>query len=161
MDEARNLMAKAKVGPANAPVKQRGNKGNVTPSSLAALVPTQFPKGVSGNPAGRPKRKTVSEYFADILASGRVEGVEIADGSCGAEHLALAIFREACGGKFPFAKEILDRTEGKVPDRHAGHDGGPLVDVTKLSDHDLDALAAIYRKMIPGPPIDVTGGPDT
>jgi hypothetical protein len=151
-------MAKAaKKRPAKIAQEQGKNRARkVAPSSLAALEPHKFQPGQSGNPGGRPKGPSLSHRIAAILDQTDVNGLAIPAGQCAADVLALAFVREACEGKFPFAKEIIDRTEGKVPDRLAGHDGGPLLDLSKLDDHDLDALATIYGKLaLPGP----GGGP--
>ena len=75
---------------------------------------------------------------------------------CVADLLALTIVGEALKGKFPFAKEILDRTEGKVPDRVAGPEGGPTMDLSVLSGEELDAFGRIMEKLASvGPPADM------
>ena len=72
------------------------------PKSLDNL--RKWPKGVSGNPNGRPKRPSMSaalkkefENNPDILR----------------ELIAVGI-REAKNGDFRYWKEIFDRTDGKV-----------------------------------------------
>ena len=73
-----------------------------------------------------------------------------------ADLLAEAIVKEALKGKFAFAREVLDRTEGKVPDRVAGPEGGPPMDLSVLSDEELDALGRIMEKLgSVGPPADM------
>jgi hypothetical protein len=147
-------------GKAPDPAQKQPSNRHYPPELASHLAPYQFPPGVSGNPGGRPKGRSITAYLNEMLERTEIEGVDIPAGSCGAEALALVFFREAVAGKFPFAKEILDRTEGKVPDRYAGHDGGPLIDLRKLTDEELDTLAGIYKKLVPPDPIDVTGSAD-
>ena len=113
----------------------------------APPLETRFRPGQSGNPAGRPKRKTLGERIADLLDETDLYGKPIPGGRSVADLLAEAIVREALKGKFAFAKEVLDRTEGKVPDRVAGPEGGPTMDLSVLSDEELDALGRILAKL--------------
>src|SRR3954471_13019930 len=86
----------------------------------APPLDTRFRKGQSGNPAGRPKRKTLGERIAHMLDRTELAGRTLPDGRCGAGPPARRIVEEALKGKFAFAKEILDRTEGRAPDQVAG-----------------------------------------
>jgi hypothetical protein len=69
-----------------------------------------FLKGVSGNPAGRPKSITMSEAYRRELAK-----VDPADehGRTFAEVLAEQIIIKAKGGDVQAVRELTDRTEGK------------------------------------------------
>src|SRR5499425_2305844 len=104
---------------------------------------TQFQPGNRANPAGRPKRKPmteaysarleqkVSEYFApDELAKipERLRETTVAD------FIVYGIIGEAVAGKnrVHAAKEITDRVEGKVPIPLMGVDNAPL-EVTIIS----------------------------
>ncbi len=82
------------------------------------LLPHLFKPGQSGNPKGRPRGATVAGRISKILADE--------DGKV-ATALAKVFVSKGLKGDFKFAKELIDRVDGKVPDRHAGHDGGPLV----------------------------------
>jgi hypothetical protein len=75
---------------------------------LANLKP--FPKGVSGNPAGRPKSLTLSEAFRRQLSQPMPGD---ADGRTFAEVIAERMCLAASGGDVGAAREIADRTEGK------------------------------------------------
>lgn len=86
--------------------KQRKNSDG-RKRSLANLKP--FPKGVSGNPAGRPKAVTLSEAYRQQLAAQKTEG----DESTYAEVIAKMVCEEAAKGNVMAAREIADRTEGK------------------------------------------------
>jgi len=67
-----------------------------------------FPKGVSGNPGGRPKTAHISEALRRALENGE------------AEHLASILLALATGKKrgsnvqIAALREIADRTEGKA-----------------------------------------------
>jgi len=68
-----------------------------------------FPKGVSGNPAGRPKSITLSEALRLQLAEVMPE----ADERTYAEEIARVLCADAAKGNVMAAREIADRTEGK------------------------------------------------
>src|SRR5688500_7908837 len=93
---------------------------------------TRFRPGQSGNPAGRPRRRTLSECLADLLASTETQGVTHPAGMTVCELLAEEMVKQALRGKFPFFKEVLDRTEGKVPERVALPDAAPPIDLSVL-----------------------------
>jgi hypothetical protein len=69
----------------------------------------QFPKGVSGNPSGRPKLTKLTEALREQLA----EEMPNAPERTVAEAIARALIREAVGGNVQATREIADRTEGK------------------------------------------------
>ncbi|NIT04111.1 hypothetical protein GTO10_04275 [Candidatus Saccharibacteria bacterium] len=62
--------------------------------------------------------------------------------------IAKKIIEFAMEGKFPFAKEILDRTEGKVPDRtKLSGDEGPPIQAVDLSAMSLEQLLEFYSRL--------------
>jgi hypothetical protein len=70
---------------------------------------TPFPKGVSGNPAGRPKKALLSDALRRqlaIAAPGMSERTQ-------AEAIAAALISEAILGNVQAIREVGDRTEGK------------------------------------------------
>jgi hypothetical protein len=71
----------------------------------------RFGTGTSGNPGGRPRGRGVT---AALRALGESEH----HGKRLTELLAERLFKEALSGKFTFAKEVLERLEGKVADQH-------------------------------------------
>lgn len=70
------------------------------------LKPFAFPPGQSGNPGGRPKGKTVMSAIREILEDDAER-----------EAVARAYVDQMKGGAFQHLKEVIDREEGKVPDR--------------------------------------------
>jgi hypothetical protein len=74
-----------------------------TPENLRPWKP-----GQSGNPGGRPKKRPVSEELASLLGEN--------DGAA-SKALAKVLLREALKGDIAFVRELLNRIEGKVPDK--------------------------------------------
>lgn len=77
--------------------KQRNNS--------EALKAHQFKPGQSGNPGGRPIGTSIT---------GRLRALLDADDGALARTIVKVMVREAAKGKFAFAKEILERVDGKV-----------------------------------------------
>ena len=69
------------------------------------IRPFQWKKGQSGNPGGRPKNESMVSLLRRILEQEH-------NGKALKELLAERLVKEALAGKFPFAKELLDRVEG-------------------------------------------------
>ena len=85
--------------------------------------------GKSGNPGGQRKGKRITTLIHEALEREH-------DGKRVVEALAEIIIREALKGDFRFAKEILERIDGKVPDRITGdEDGGGLTIVFKRGEN--------------------------
>jgi hypothetical protein len=102
-----------------------------------------FQPGQSGNPAGRTKRKSLTEKMAELLAMDSLEGVEVPEGKTVGDVVARQVVKHACHGRFQYAKELLDRIDGKVPDR--------IIDETSDADSDrtrseLDLLLDALRE---------------
>ena len=112
----------------------------LTPSEakrLANLRP--FQPGQTANPRGRPKGSTVTEFIRQKL-SGRVRDLfdkeTLKKGTAGmsrrvlnkqvADAIADVSIKQALKGNYAFLQLVLNRNEGAVPQRLAGHDGGPL-----------------------------------
>jgi hypothetical protein len=89
----------------------------------------QFKPGQSGNPGGRPKGSVSIEAELRRRLDNGEEGEKIVKG------LVTQALRRALEGDYKFFNMILERVDGRVADRLAGHDGGPL-----FSDEDMERL---------------------
>ncbi len=69
----------------------------------------QFPKGVSGNPNGRPKLTRLTEALREQLS----EEMPGAPERTVAEAIARTLIREALSGNVQAVREIADRCEGR------------------------------------------------
>lgn len=93
------------------------------------LKPKPWPKGVSGNPKGRPPKGAA---FADLIAL-------IDETPGGRRALSKTWFKEMLKGNFQFFREYLERSDGKIPNAEPAND----------VDEDLDTNILIR---IPKPP---------
>lgn len=95
-----------------------------------------FTPGNSGNPKGRPKRKSIEDELMDLLAkkpSARIKKILKAAGVGDLDLNAITktllfevAIAEALTGDFQFYKLIMDRVYGKVPERVADPNGDPI-----------------------------------
>jgi hypothetical protein len=103
---------------------------------------TQFKKGQSGNPNGRPKLPDLSQAIAKVLAEEK-------DGMTALDAILAALRAKAAKGDVRAAQELLDRGFGKSKQSidHSGKvDTSPQFDITKLDDNELRTLAELQRK---------------
>jgi hypothetical protein len=85
---------------------------------------TKWPKGVSGNPKGRPRKaQTVTETLERIVAACRE------DGRTRLEAILEGVVADAEKGDNDMRKYVLDRLAGKPRQslEHSGPVGGPIV----------------------------------
>jgi len=81
------------------------------PNPAEHLKGHRFEKGKSGNPGGRPKGRAVTAALHELSETEH-------NGKKVAVLLAEQMMKLALSGKFPFLKEVLERLEGKVADKH-------------------------------------------
>ena len=85
-----------------------------------------FKPGQSGNPAGRPRKRPVSEAYDDWLrepvskaqiALLRSKGISVPLNATNADIVARAQGNQAIAGNVNAAKELREAVEGKAPQR--------------------------------------------
>lgn len=94
---------------------------------------TPWKKGQSGNPKGRPRGKSLTTLIGEILDTD--DG-----GETKAKRLMDAGVKAALSGDFRFWNAIMERIEGKVPDKLEA-DSRVVFDVTfpkPIDDNDDD-----------------------
>ena len=92
------------------PEKRQGT-GNFRGPSTNVGEATQFKKGVSGNPGGRPKRTPLADACREALALP-VPGDS--EGRTYAQKIAATLAAKAAEGDIRAAAELADRAEGRA-----------------------------------------------
>jgi hypothetical protein len=91
-----------------------------------------WPKGVSGNAGGRPKKRSISERYAFVAEVPLPEDIRkkftMPIGSTFGDAGAIGTFLAMMEGKYGAAKEIREAIEGKATQRIevVGADSGPI-----------------------------------
>jgi len=118
------------------PTSTKGTKA--TKKSSSHLAKYKWKPGQSGNPAGRPKRKTMSELlYARLMQKAddvpgaaklakRIELGELKDLTI-ADLLIEITIELACKGNAPMMAEIWNRSDGKRRDADTIHEDGPTI----------------------------------
>jgi len=115
-----------------------------------SVVGRPWPKGVSGNPGGRPRGRSITARLRELLDADAGTG----DGRTIAEEIARVLLEHAAAGDIKAVREVLDRTEGRP--RPAEPEGGQAMEARDIWDdicNEVDALAAAGEGEGPG------GGP--
>jgi hypothetical protein len=121
-----------------------------------------FPPGISGNPNGRPKGRSLTARLRDLLDQYELEGKQIPDGKQVADLVVEGLVIGAAKGNSRNLQELFNRVEGKVTDRveHVGGNGGPIefnATVRQVADVEIDAWRQKKRteiaEMPTGPPV--------
>lgn len=118
--------------------------------NLGGITGKGFLPGQSGNPNGRPKGRSITSRLRDILEREEINGKPLRDGKQVADLVAEALIKGARRGDIRHLQELLNRVEGKVPDKHmvTGADGGVLKIKVVYSDAGNSPHAA---EAAPGP----------
>jgi hypothetical protein len=95
------------------------NTRPVSPLNGQPVPNPPWKPGQSGNPKGRPKGKSITTQLRKLMDEG-LEGRDLADA------MAKAAYKAALKGDHRFWKEIIERLDGKVPDRFADADGNSI-----------------------------------
>lgn len=101
-----------------------------------------FRPGVSGNPGGRPKGRSITARLREALESNQLAGKPLRDGKIVLDLVVEAILAEAAAGNTRMVKELLDRIEGKVGAAAPEIDAFANLDVRELTDAELLAVAS-------------------
>ena len=115
-------------------------RGKITPQFEKARAAYLWPKGVSGNPDGRPRCKLLSDAYRHLLTVKVPADLSIGTGRdkrsirpklgvTYAEQIAHAIAEKALSGDLGAASEIADRVEGKPTTTVAFQGADPLADL--------------------------------
>jgi hypothetical protein len=100
--------------------------------NAAHLKAFRWPKGVTGNAGGRPKKRAISERYAFVAEVPLPEAVrkkfKMPVGSTFGDAGAVGTFLAMMEGKYGAAKEIREAIEGKATQRIevVGADSGPI-----------------------------------
>jgi len=130
-------MAHIQTGPTL--MSDAGNSRENSPQERRRLVGRPWPKGVSGNPSGRPKKKPITlaaeKMLGQKIPSDHALAVQVPHlaGKTWADAIAYGQVLEAVKGGTAAAKELADRVEGRVEagdsDRSLLRDGGTVVNI--------------------------------
>lgn len=113
-----------------------------------------WPKGVSGNPSGRPKKRPISDEYERIadcpLPDEIRKKLRMKKGTTFREALAVRTFYAAMRGQSAAAREIREAIEGKATQRLelTGAEGKPLTPgapARPLKTYTQEQLDAIVR----------------
>jgi hypothetical protein len=104
----------------------------------AHLEMYKFKPGESGNPGGRPKKLAITDYVKEQLDKQIPEAMRAklpalfvaiyGENATFGEMLAFKLVQMSAKGDMPAMKELLERVEGKVPQKTqlSGVDGAPI-----------------------------------
>ena len=113
------------------------------PKGVFPSLEHQFKKGQSGNPAGRPKGKSLDAKLRELLESNELNGIKLADEKVVGDLVVVALVKHAVNGDQALLRYIFDRSCGKTPET-INHRGGIGVG---LSTEMSEALARVYGEV--------------
>ena len=100
-------------------LEEQAKKHALTPE----MLDKQWKPGQSGNPSGRPAGKSITAELRKLIEKGT-----------NAEDMARILYEMAkrmSPGQLSAFKELLDRTDGKVPDTHKLESDVPVTIIFK------------------------------
>jgi hypothetical protein len=104
-------------------------KTQTNPKSLANLK--KWAPGQSGNPTGRPRKRPISDRYAEmvetVLPDDLRNAVGLPNGATYGDAIALSQARQAIKGKPEAAREIREAIEGRTTQRDHETDGRPPI----------------------------------
>lgn len=120
------------------------NGGKISPE-------TEFKKGESGNPNGRPKgvpnAATRMKRFLELEINGKNPITKEEEQFTVAELMDLKIIAKAMNGDLSAWEKINDRLEGKPRQSHDLTSGGEPISVNPLEKLSIEDQADILRKI--------------
>ena len=102
-----------------------------------------WPKGVSGNPGGRPRKKLVTSELERLLQEQSTEP----SGKTWATVIAEALLQQAAKGDVRAITELANRVEGK-PLQSVDLEVGQCVDLCDLTDEQMDQRLAELLELL-------------
>jgi hypothetical protein len=107
-------------------------KTQTNPKSLSNL--RKWAPGQSGNPSGRPRKRPISDRYAEmvetVLPDDLRNAVGLPKGATYGDAIALSQARQAIKGKPEAAREIREAIEGKTTQRD--HEGDGRLPITTI-----------------------------
>lgn len=104
-------------------------KTQTNPKSLANF--RKWAPGQSGNPSGRPRKRPISDRYAEIVETILPDvvrnAVGLPNGATYGDAIALSQARQATKGKPEAAREVREAIEGKTSQRDHEADGQPQI----------------------------------
>lgn len=104
-------------------------KTQTNPKSLANLK--KWAPGQSGNPTGRPRKRPISDRYAEmvetVLPDDLRNAVGLPNGATYGDAIALSQARQAIKGKPEAAREIREAIEGRTTQRDHETEGRPPI----------------------------------
>jgi Family of unknown function (DUF5681) len=115
-------------------------------TNLEKGKPYRFKPGESGNPGGRPKKRPISDRYAELAElelpeTGRIKH-DLPEGATYGDALAIVMFKLALEGKTDAAREVREAIEGKTAHRQE------TIEPEKTRKTlDIPDMTDVYRKL--------------
>jgi hypothetical protein len=108
-----------------------------------------FPPGVSGNPNGRPKGRSLTARLRDLLDQYEINGKRVPNGKQVADLVVEGLVLGAAKGNSRNLQEVFNRVEGKVTERVEINASLSIeAHLARLSNQELDVYEQLTRKLV-------------